>query len=340
MDTTQSRDRLTGCYVTIPTMFRDDADLSVDLDAIAPPRRVPDRRRLRHRQRGAPRGRCGRRLLDDDVRRARRGLGGGRRGRRRSRADRGRRPDDEHARAGPAGQGGGSGRRRLRPGLAAVLPRPHRGRLPRPRPRRRRRRRHRVHRLQHVLDEPRAVERADRAAGRRAQCRQPEVVDAGHRDDDVRGRRLPLLRRGSRSSTTRCATSRATSSAPASIEIHQGNYWPQFAVGLWQMLERGEYAEAQREMVRVCMPFMDLWVEIEGYTGGDGYLDKLCMELVGLPSSRNRPPTRDVRERYREQDAPDAARLRACRTSSERRRRASRRRQPSEGSLRLQHRGD
>ena len=35
MDTTQSRDRLTGCYVTIPTMFRDDDELSVDLDAIA-----------------------------------------------------------------------------------------------------------------------------------------------------------------------------------------------------------------------------------------------------------------------------------------------------------------
>ena len=87
-----------------------------------------------------------------------------------------------------------------------------------------------------------------------------------------------------------------------SIEIHQGNYWPQFAVGLWQMLERGEYAEAQRQMVKVCMPFMELWVEIESaYTGGDGYLDKLCVELVGLPSSRNWPPTRDVRERYREQ---------------------------------------
>lgn len=27
------------------------------------------------------------------------------------------------------------------------------------------------------------------------------------------------------------------------------------------------------------------------YSGGDGYLDKLCVELVGLPSSRNRPPT-------------------------------------------------
>jgi dihydrodipicolinate synthase/N-acetylneuraminate lyase len=86
-----------------------------------------------------------------------------------------------------------------------------------------------------------------------------------------------------------------------SIELHVANYWPEWAVALWQKLERGEYAEAQRDMVKVAMPFMELWVEMEGYTGGDGYLDKLCMELVGLPSSRNRPPTRDVRERFREQ---------------------------------------
>jgi dihydrodipicolinate synthase/N-acetylneuraminate lyase len=86
-----------------------------------------------------------------------------------------------------------------------------------------------------------------------------------------------------------------------SIEIHQGNYWPQFAVRMWQMLERGEYAAVQRDMVKTCMPFQELWVEIENYTGGDGYLDKLCIELVGLPSSRNRPPTRDIRDRYREQ---------------------------------------
>lgn len=86
-----------------------------------------------------------------------------------------------------------------------------------------------------------------------------------------------------------------------SIEIHAANYWPQWAVGLWQMLERGEYAEAQREIVRVAMPFMALWTEMERFTSGDGYLDKLCMELVGLPSSRSRPPTRDVRPVFREQ---------------------------------------
>ena len=54
-------------------------------------------------------------------------------------------------------------------------------------------------------------------------------------------------------------------------------------------------------MVEEAMPFYKLWVGIEReYTSGDGYLDKLCMELIGLPSSRCRPPTRDVRPGYRE----------------------------------------
>ena len=84
------------------------------------------------------------------------------------------------------------------------------------------------------------------------------------------------------------------------IEIHVANYWPQWAVGLWAMLEGGEYVAAQRELVRVAMPFMALWAEMESFTGGDGYLDKLCMEIVGLPSSRSRPPTRDVRPAFSE----------------------------------------
>ncbi len=84
------------------------------------------------------------------------------------------------------------------------------------------------------------------------------------------------------------------------IELHTANYWPQFAVRLWQLLESGQYVEAQQEMVRVVSPFFEMWFEMMEFTGGDGYLDKLCMELVGVGSSRCRPPTRDVREKFRE----------------------------------------
>lgn len=58
------------------------------------------------------------------------------------------------------------------------------------------------------------------------------------------------------------------------------------------------------------MPYMMLWQEMETYTSGDGYLDKLCMELVGLGSNRRRPPTCDVRPLSRERAADRLASFR------------------------------
>lgn len=85
------------------------------------------------------------------------------------------------------------------------------------------------------------------------------------------------------------------------FEVHLCNYWPEWGLRLLADLDAHRYAEVQRALVREAMPFYKLWVEIEQtYTSGDGYLDKLCMELVGLDSSRCRPPTRDVRRHYRE----------------------------------------
>jgi len=85
------------------------------------------------------------------------------------------------------------------------------------------------------------------------------------------------------------------------FEVHLANYWPEWGIRLIDDLEAGRYPAVQQALVREAMPFYKLWIEMEKtYTSGDGYLDKLCMELVGLDSSRCRPPTRDVRERFRE----------------------------------------
>ena len=87
-----------------------------------------------------------------------------------------------------------------------------------------------------------------------------------------------------------------------SIEMHICNYWPEFAVKMLDDLKCGRYEEVQAAMISGVMPFYHLWTRIESeYTSGDGYLDKLCMELVGLPSSRCRPPTRDIRQAYRKE---------------------------------------
>ncbi|MCO6052242.1 dihydrodipicolinate synthase family protein [Mesorhizobium sp. RP14(2022)] len=85
------------------------------------------------------------------------------------------------------------------------------------------------------------------------------------------------------------------------FEVHLCNYWPEWGIKLIEEVRAGNYTEIARMMVDEAMPFYKLWVDIEkNYTSGDGYLDKLCMELVGLPSSRCRPPTRDVRNLYRD----------------------------------------
>ena len=85
------------------------------------------------------------------------------------------------------------------------------------------------------------------------------------------------------------------------FEVHHCNFWPEWGIKLVDEVNAGNYPEIARMLVEEGMPFYKLWVDIEkNYTSGDGYLDKLCMELIGLPSSRCRPPTRDIRGLYRD----------------------------------------
>ena len=85
------------------------------------------------------------------------------------------------------------------------------------------------------------------------------------------------------------------------FEVHQCNFWPEWGIKLVDEVHAGNYSEIARMLVEEAKPFYKLWVDIEkNYTSGDGYLDKLCMEMVGLPSSRCRPPTRDIRKLYRD----------------------------------------
>ena len=86
------------------------------------------------------------------------------------------------------------------------------------------------------------------------------------------------------------------------FEVHLCTFWPQWGLKLLQEIRNQQYPEVARMLVKEAMPFYKLWVDIEkNYTSGDGYLDKMCMELVGLPSSRCRPPTRDIRKLYLKQ---------------------------------------
>jgi 4-hydroxy-tetrahydrodipicolinate synthase len=84
------------------------------------------------------------------------------------------------------------------------------------------------------------------------------------------------------------------------FNLHPCNYAPEWGIRFWQLLESGAYLEAQREQARVVSPYYDLHAEVSRFTSGEGHLDKLCLELIGLEGGRNRPPSRDIRPRFRE----------------------------------------
>jgi len=85
------------------------------------------------------------------------------------------------------------------------------------------------------------------------------------------------------------------------VNLHPANWHPTWALKFWDLLETRQYFEAQQEMTRVVGACYDLYAEIGKYTGGEGHLDKMCLELIGFDSSRCRPPVRDVRHLFREQ---------------------------------------
>jgi 4-hydroxy-tetrahydrodipicolinate synthase len=86
--------------------------------------------------------------------------------------------------------------------------------------------------------------------------------------------------------------------------LHPTLFWPEWGVNLWGLLENRKWDEAQVEINRVLLPYYAMAHEIAAVTGGEGHIDKLGLELIGLPGGRNRPPTRPLppvfKERMRE----------------------------------------
>ena len=83
--------------------------------------------------------------------------------------------------------------------------------------------------------------------------------------------------------------------------LHPAMFWPEWGVKMWNLLESRRWDEAQAEVNRVLLPYYDIIGEIARVTGGEGHIDKLALELLGLPGGRNRPPTRPLPPAIKEQ---------------------------------------
>jgi len=70
-------------------------------------------------------------------------------------------------------------------------------------------------------------------------------------------------------------------------------FYPERAWRVWDLLEEGHYAEAQRTLDEFMVPLGALFAKIDAGTGGQGLLIKAAMQAMGLPVGVSRLPSRD-----------------------------------------------
>jgi hypothetical protein len=77
-------------------------------------------------------------------------------------------------------------------------------------------------------------------------------------------------------------------------------FWPEWGARLWQALESRDWDAAQADVDLLLLPFYDIIRDIGTFTGGEGHIDKLGLELIGLPGGPTRPPTRRLPPVYKD----------------------------------------
>tara|TARA_B100001013_G_scaffold289533_1_gene189339 strand:+ start:201 stop:1136 length:936 start_codon:yes stop_codon:yes gene_type:complete len=72
--------------------------------------------------------------------------------------------------------------------------------------------------------------------------------------------------------------------------------YPQYFIGIWEMLEQGLYDKAQSEWNRVMLPLVEFYGKVTSKNGGDGQVEKALSETMGLPMGPPRPPSLPLNE--------------------------------------------
>jgi len=75
---------------------------------------------------------------------------------------------------------------------------------------------------------------------------------------------------------------------------HWPNFCPEFCWRVWELMEAGEYATAQREFDRVMVPYQALVGQIARQTAGEAVFVRPAMAAAGLGGGHSRLPSRDA----------------------------------------------
>lgn len=80
-----------------------------------------------------------------------------------------------------------------------------------------------------------------------------------------------------------------------------GDFWPQYDLELWAMLERGEYREVPAYLERLSWPFYEFRAKVGRRTGGEAAPKKLAAELVGRAGGPPIPPSQPCTPQERDE---------------------------------------
>ncbi len=72
--------------------------------------------------------------------------------------------------------------------------------------------------------------------------------------------------------------------------------YPQYFIGIWEMLEKGLYYKDKSECNRVMLPLVEFYGMVTSNNGGDGQVEKALSETMGLPMGPPRPPSLPLNE--------------------------------------------
>ena len=85
------------------------------------------------------------------------------------------------------------------------------------------------------------------------------------------------------------------------IITHVGNFWPEYPLAIWQLLEEKAYPQVIEKLAAFQWPWRQ-WVEkVVQETEGEGPFIKAAMEQVGLPAGPPRAPAHPVSATLREE---------------------------------------
>ena len=82
---------------------------------------------------------------------------------------------------------------------------------------------------------------------------------------------------------------------------HVSNFWPEYPLAIWDLLERGAYPQAIQKLSGFQWAWRKWTGKVTQETEGEGPFIKAAMEAVGLPAGPPRPPACPVSSGLREE---------------------------------------